>query len=424
MRITPSTTHVAIVSFEGPDRYSAVGGLATRVSDLAPVLAERGYAVTHLFVGDPALPADERKDGIRYVRWAQWISRFHPRDVYDGEWGKWRDLSDNAPAWLVDQIIVPNVRAGRRVVLLYEDWQTAECAYRTGEMAYLHGYARSLVPLWNANNTYGCGGVDLARLQMSNRVTTVSRWMRAELEPYGVRDAIVIPNGIAKRMLSPISPADTTPLRKAKGDAFLFAKVGRFDPDKRWLGAVDAMAELKARGARIRFLFRGSASAYRNDVMAKLAARQLTVRNVRMPDATPRELARVLATLDADAAFLDFFVPERVLRALYAAADGVLANSEREPFGLVGLEVMATGGLAYVGTTGEDYAQPLGNSIVVRTDDPREVADAALYLRDRPALEKRIRQEARQTARRYTWPRVVEDMELVWDYVAEGAESA
>ena len=63
---------------------------------------------------------------------------------------------------------------------------------------------------------------------------------------------------------------------------------------------------------------------------------------------------------DADILFLDYFIAERTLRAMYQAADGVLANSEREPFGLVGLEVMASGGIAYVGRTGEDYAVPLG----------------------------------------------------------------
>jgi glycosyltransferase involved in cell wall biosynthesis len=85
---------------------------------------------------------------------------------------------------------------------------------------------------------------------------------------------------------------------------------------------------------------------------------------------------------------------------------------------------MGTGGVAYVGTTGEDYAQPLGNSVVVRTEDPREVADAAEYLRQRPELAKRIRTEGKQTAKRYVWPRVLDDMELVWEYAAERAAGA
>lgn len=424
VRVSPATTDVAIVSFEGPDRYSTVGGLATRVTDLAPALVERGYRVTHLFLGDPALPHEEaRAEGrLRLVRWGQWIARHHPQSVYDGEWGKWRDLSDNAPAWLVDQVLVPTARAGRRAVLLFEDWQTAECAYRTAERAYVRGLGAACVSLWNANNTYGCGGIDFRRLEMTSRVTTVSRWMRSELSGFGVGEAIVVPNGIAERMIAPIPPAEVTSLRKAKGDALAFVKVGRFDPDKRWLGAIDAVAALKDSGVPARLLFRGSAAPYRDTVLAHLARRGLSISRVRLsPETTARDFARALAEIHTDTAFLDFFLSERLLRALYAAADGVLANSEREPFGLVGLEVMGAGGIAYVGSTGEDYAQPLGNCVVVRTDDPRELAEAAQYVRERPDLARRIRTEGRQTARRYTWPRVIEDMELVWEFAAARA---
>ena len=421
MPISPSTTRVAIVSFEGPDRYSTVGGLATRVTDLVPVLVERGYDVTHVFIGDPELAADERRDGARFVRWGQWISRQHPRGVYDGEWGKWRDLSDNLPQWLLQ-----NAFDGRKsTILLFEDWQTAEAAYRTAELAYVRGAGRRSIVLWNANNTYGCGSIDFARLQSSVHVTTVSRWMRSELQPFGVADAIVIPNGIAERMLAAVTSSDATALRGALDNYLVFVKVARFDRDKRWLGAIDAIAELKRRGVAVRFLFRGSASPYRDEVLAHLRRRELSVTSLTLGGTlTARAFAGKLAALSEDCAFLDFFVPERMLRALYAVADGVLANSEREPFGLVGLEVMGTGGVAYVGTTGEDYAQPLGNSVVVRTEDPREVADAAEYLRQRPELAKQIRTEGKQTAKRYVWPRVLDDMELVWEYAAERAAGA
>ncbi len=422
MRLSPTTTDVAIVSFEGPDRYSTVGGLATRVAELAPALAARGYHVTHLFIGDPSLPPEERRANglLRLARWAQWISRYHPLNVYDGEWGKWRDLSDNGPTWLVNEVIVPAASRGRSVVLLFEDWQTAECAYRTAEQAYVRGLGRHSVALWNANNTYGVGGIDLARLAMTSRITTVSRWMRSELEKFGVRDAMVVPNGIAERMVAPVAAADVEPLRAAQGNALVFVKVARFDRDKRWIGAVDAVAELRSRGVPVRFLFRGSASPYRDEVLAHLYRRGLTATRLALSaEAGPKDLAPALAALREDAAFLDFFLSERLLRALYATADGVLANSEREPFGLVGLEVMGAGGIAYVGATGEDYAQPLGNCVVVRTGDPREVVDAALYLRDRPELAKRIRTEGRQAARRYVWRRVIEDMELVWEHATD-----
>ncbi len=68
------------------------------------------------------------------------------------------------------------------------------------------------------------------------------------------------------------------------------------------------------------------------------------------------------------------FLPDALLYTLYAAADAVLANSGKEPFGLVGLEVMASGGIAVCGSTGEDYARPFDNAIVCDTGDPAELA--------------------------------------------------
>ena len=82
---------------------------------------------------------------------------------------------------------------------------------------------------------------------------------------------------------------------------------------------------------------------------------------------------------------VEFFLPDDALPVLYAAADGALANSGYEPFGLVGLEAMAAGGVAYVGSTGEDYAIPMRNSVVL--DDvgsPDEIVQVARLLRDDP----------------------------------------
>src|SRR5512146_2296821 len=51
----------------------------------------------------------------------------------------------------------------------------------------------------------------------------------------------------------------------------------------------------------------------------------------------------------ADVVNLRFGVSPSLARTLYAASDGVLANSVSEPFGLVGLEAMAAGGVAFTG---------------------------------------------------------------------------
>jgi glycosyltransferase involved in cell wall biosynthesis len=411
---------VQLVAFEGPDRYSFVGGLATRMNDLAEALVARGYDVRHLFVGDPTLPHLESRLGgkLHLVRWGQWISAYHPKDVYDGEYGKWRDLSRTVPRHLVDDVIAPAAERGQRTVVLFEDWQTADAAIGTAILLTVRELRPAASLFWNANNTYGFGEVDFPTLERAATVTTVSRFMRAALADAGV-DAAVLPNGIAARWLEPVPAADVRAMRAAFGDRPTLVKVARFDPDKRWDWAVDAIAALRATGQRPRLVMRGSRADYADVVWKRVSDRGLTVEPLRLPaeSATP-VVARAIAASRADVVFLDFFLSEASLRALYASADGVLANSEKEPFGLVGLEVMACGGIAYVGRTGEDYAVPYGNAVVVQTDDPRELDAHLAYVRERPVLAGRIREEGRATAVRFAWPRIIEALEVTWEAAA------
>src|SRR2546430_1011802 len=57
-------------------------------------------------------------------------------------------------------------------------------------------------------------------------------------------------------------------------------------------------------------------------------------------------------------------------RVLLHGSAAVLANSKHEPFGLVGLETMAVGGVACTGCSGEEYAVPGRNALVLETTDP------------------------------------------------------
>ena len=100
---------------------------------------------------------------------------------------------------------------------------------------------------------------------------------------------------------------------------------------------------------------------------------------------------------------------DELVALFYGSADAVLANSGHEPFGLVGLEVMAAGGLAFVGSTGEDYAVPYLNAVVLDSDDPAEICIALQYLRDHPDVAERMRREATTTATSFSWATIIED---------------
>jgi glycosyltransferase involved in cell wall biosynthesis len=71
---------------------------------------------------------------------------------------------------------------------------------------------------------------------------------------------------------------------------------------------------------------------------------------------------------------------------------------------------MASGGVAFVGATGEDYAISFENSIVLETDDPEEIVGYVQFLCDHPSIVERVRAAARETARRFTWDEVIENL--------------
>ena len=71
---------------------------------------------------------------------------------------------------------------------------------------------------------------------------------------------------------------------------------------------------------------------------------------------------------------------------------------------------MAAGGVAVVGPTGEEYARPYANAVVIETDDGAEVAGALRGLVERPELGERLRRAARHDAAEFVWPRVVEGL--------------
>jgi hypothetical protein len=81
--------------------------------------------------------------------------------------------------------------------------------------------------------------------------------------------------------------------------------------------------------------------------------------------------------------------------------------SHHEPFGLVGLETMAAGGVACIGYTGEDYAVPGHNALALETNDPQEFLDLFGTLRLNPAIERALRRAGRATAQHYTWSKIV-----------------
>jgi hypothetical protein len=389
------------------------------VKGLTRALARRGYDTHLYFVGDPDLPGEETlEDGkLHHRRWGQWISAQHRGGVYDGEEGKIRDWNLSLPPSVIDNVIAPAVAAGSYVVVLGEEWHTTWSMSLISDTLYRRGLRDRVVMMWNANNTFGFHRIDWAALTEAATLTTVSRYMKFEMWDWH-QNAIVIPNGIPRSSIADADPLAVAELRAAAGaDHFCF-KIGRFDPDKRWLMAVSAAAYLKRHGSRVKLLMRGGKEPHGGEVLDHARRQGLVV----LDAATPQDVAGLAALLrgnpDADVINLTTFVPDALLAVIYPACDAVLANSGHEPFGLVGLEVMAAGGLAVTGSTGEDYADAYRNALVLETSDPVELVTELALLKERPRLAAHMRKRGRTTAREYTWERVIDQLLLRVEFAA------
>jgi glycosyltransferase involved in cell wall biosynthesis len=419
VNFTPQSTVFAVLSFEGPDEYSQAGGLGVRVKGLSRTLAQLGYETYLLFCGDPDLPGEETHEGgrLHYRRWCQWISARHRGGVYDGEDEKIRDWNSSLPLSLINQVIAPAAASGRNVVVLGEEWHTAASMNLISDSLYYRGLRDRVVMLWNANNTFGFDRINWGALAFATTMTTVSRYMKFKMWDAG-QNPMVIPNGIPRSSIHDADPTAVADIRAAAAADHLCFKIGRFDPDKRWLMAVSAAGYLKRHGARVKLVIRGGHEPHGGQVLSHAEHQGLTIVGVKAPgDASG--LATILRdNPDADLINLTSFVSDDVLGVIYGTSDAVLANSGHEPFGLVGLEVMAAGGLAVTGSTGEDYAQAFRNSLVMETDDPIELVTQLNLLKQRPQLAAAIRRRGKVTARQYTWEKAIDQLLLRTEFAA------
>jgi glycosyltransferase involved in cell wall biosynthesis len=397
-----------VLSFEGVDPYSRAGGLATRVEGLTGTLAALGFE-THLwFVGDPDLAGLERRGNLHLHRWVQWISRYHPGGVYDGEDGKQADFTRSLPPYLVNELLAPRLRLGDRAVILAEEWQTADA------VLYLHwllcslGLRDRVSILWNANNTFGFERISWDRLREAALITTVSRYMKHCMRGIGV-DPTVIPNGLSADAFDPPDRSVVVELRRRFRDRTLLTKMARWDPDKRWLSTISIVAEMKRQGWRPLLIARGGSEPHGQDVIG--SARYLGLRVVEQGWGGPgaQGFLESLGEMgDADVVNWVSRVDPEARRALFRASNTVLANSGHEPFGLVGLETMAVGGIACTGCSGEEYAVAGQNALVMQTAEPREFVGLYRWLCANPTQARALRRAGRSTARRYAWPEVLE----------------
>jgi len=433
MRIVPENTVFVVLCFEGPDLYSMAGGLSSRITHLTNTLAEMGFQVHHIFIGDPGMDGIEfRKDGKLILhRWCQWISKYHPGGVYDGEKGKLSDFTESVPSFVVNEIAAPIISDGKLVAILGEEWHTAEAMCCISDLLYYSGLREMALMFWNANNTYGFEQIDWQRLSYTTTITTVSKYMKRIMLETGI-NPLVIPNGIPKAILSEVKEKDVSMLRGMLGSNLILSKVARLHPDKGWKPAILALENLKKSGAKAVLVARGGGEAYGMKISQLPRLPNIIVEDIQLHGDSQKCYQHAMLENDfapyfeainkhgsADILNLLFPIPYPLLQVIYKASDVVLANSIHEPFGLVGLEAMAAGAVVFCGCSGEDYATHMYNAIVLDTYTAGEINFYIDYLRSNPDTKKLIGSAARQTAEQWTWQEVVRRLLCKLEYQAK-----
>jgi len=106
-------------------------------------------------------------------------------------------------------------------------------------------------------------------------------------------------------------------------------------------------------------------------------------------------------------------VDDETLAKLYSSSDVFIFTSYKEGFGLPPLEAMASGTAVVTTDCGgvRDYAVDGYNSLVVSPGNPEAVANAAIEILGNDHLRDRLIRGGVETARQWTWDRVVDKFE-------------
>jgi hypothetical protein len=144
---------------------------------------------------------------------------------------------------------LPHLRQGGQAVVLAEEWHTVNAVLHIDWLLRQAACRPQVTLFWNANNTFGFDRIPWERLAQAATITTVSRYMNHLMWDFGVAP-LVIPNGLTTEALRPPARDRVAALRARMRRRTVLSKVARWDPDKRWLLAVETIGILKYQGWR------------------------------------------------------------------------------------------------------------------------------------------------------------------------------
>ncbi|MDI3315996.1 MAG: glycosyltransferase [Mycobacterium sp.] len=225
---------------------------------------------------------------------------------------------------------------------------------------------------------------DLANARTAADYDTVvctTRFAREEFDRIGATNTVTVAWGVDLQVFHPHRRCTRIRHRLAAAAQVLLVHCGRLSVEKRADRSIDALAALCAVGVDARLVVVGD---------GPLLAR----------------LRRQAAGLPIE--FTGYVANRRLVAALLASADVMLAPGPHETFGLAALESLACGTPAVVSRTSALAEIITPDSGALADNDPAAIADAVRAIMARPEHDRRS--AARRRAEMFTWQRAAAGM--------------
>ncbi len=234
----------------------------------------------------------------------------------------------------------------------------------------------------------------------SRRVYTPSTASRDEVARLGAAEVEVWGRGVDTELFHPGRRSQAMRAALGMGSRFTFLYVGRLSPEKRPEQVIEAFrlaSEILPKGV-IHLVIAGTG---------------------------PRE-SELRAAAPPGVAFLGLLERQSQLPDLYANSDAFLFASVTETLGLVVLEAMASGLPVIAPAAGgvRDHLVDGENGIVCPEGDVAEMARAMIRLTGDWALSRHLARGARRTAEGLSWNREMERLDLSYQEICVGGDSA
>ncbi|WP_079277864.1 glycosyltransferase [Streptomyces sp. CB03234] len=345
------------------------GGLRTALDELG-----RGYlAAGH----EPVLVMPGEDDSDRTTPQGRVITL--PGPVLPGT-GGYRVLADRRRLRrLLEELAPDRLEVSDRTTLRW----TGEWARRARVPAVMvsHETADGVLRTWGVPSGLAARAADRLNRRSAwayTRIVCTTEWAEREFVRIGARNVVRAPLGVDLRRFRPGRRSAALRARYAPpGAGVLLLLCSRLSVEKRPGTALEALAELRARGVRAALVVAGD-GPLRGGLERR--ARGLPVR------------------------FLGHVPDREELAALQASADLCLAPGPAETFGLSALEALASG-TPVVASATSALPEVIGDAGAAAQDTPAAFADAVTDVLARP--EEHRRAAARARAELFGWDRAV-----------------